>query len=237
MKTFLRTSVFAAVAALMVSCGDGLDAGSCIDSAEESIELKESPLLGELPSLSDQWREAETIARKKADRLSEKVIKKRSEGDIDRQTMNDELYELNKRKDEVLNELKEHYYPKMTEIADGLKGKEIPVKFDETVFKSAKVTITEVTISSGGSFNVSLDSKLETVDEPEWSTYAYEAQMLDSNGNVLIIRNAFGKTVRCSTSFGLDSDGQLRKAFWSPGQLFGDLAYHDGAAIYFGSGR
>ena len=140
MKVFLRTSVFAAVAALMVSCGDGLDAGSCIDSAEESIELKESPLLGELPSLSDQWREAETVARKKADRLYDEYRKQYRNDEIDRETLNDKLSELYERKDEALKELEEYYYPKMTEIAEELKGKEVPVKFDNAVFKSAKVT-------------------------------------------------------------------------------------------------
>ena len=237
MKTFLRTSVFAAVAALMVSCGDGLDAGSCIDSAEESIELKESPLLGELPSLSDQWREAETIARKKADRLYDEYRKQYRNDEIDRETLNDKLSELYDHKDEALKELEEYYYPKMTEIAEELKGKEVPVKFDNAVFKSAKVTITEVSVSDEGYFKVLLDTKLETVGEPDGSAFAYVAQMLDGNGNVLVIRNSFGENVECSTSFGLSRDREMGLLLGSPERLFGDLAYHDGAAIYFGSGR
>ena len=223
MKTFLRTSVLAAVAALMVSCGDGLDAGSCIDSAEESIELKESPLLGELPSLSDQWREAETVARKKADRLYDEYRKQYRNDEIDRETLNDKL--------------SEYYYPKMTEIAEELKGKEVPVKFDNAVFKSAKVTITEVSVSDEGYFKVLLDTKLETVGEPDGSAFAYVAQMLDGNGNVLVIRNSFGENVECSTSFGLSRDREMGLLLGSPERLFGDLAYHDGAAIYFGSNR
>ena len=230
MKTFLRTSVFAAVAALMVSCGDGLDAGDCIDSAEESIELKESPLLGELPSLSDQWRGAETVARKKADRLYDEYRKQYRNDEIDRETLNDKLSELYDHKDEALKELEEYYYPEMTEIAEELKGKEVPVKFDNAVFKSAKVTITEVSVSDEGYFKVLLDTKLETV-------FAYVAQMLDGNGNVLVIRNSFGENVECSTSFGLSRDREMGLLLGSPERLFGDLAYHDGAAIYFGSGR
>lgn len=225
MKAFLRTSVFAAVAALMVSCGDGLDAGSCIDSAEESIELKESPLLGEIPSLSDQCIEASRAARDKAHQLFEN------------ETDGDNRNELLDRKEEVLREIKEYFYPKMTEIADGLKGKEIPVKFDSAVFKSAKVTITKVKVSGDCYFDVKLDTKLETVAEPDGSPYAYVAQLLDSNGNVVVVE-WMGRNVECSTSFGFSPDGRLlNRNFGYVEDLFLDQAYHDGATIYFGSGR
>lgn len=226
MKAFLRTSVFAAVAALMVSCGDGLDAGTCIDSAEELIELKESPLLGELPSLSDQCIEASRAARDKAHQLFEN------------ETDGDNRNELLDRKEEVLREIKEYFYPKMTEIAEGLSGKEIPVKFDDAVFKSAKVTITKVKVSGDCYFDVKLDTKLETVAEPDGSPYAYVAQLLDSNGNVVVVVNWLGENVECSTPFGLSQDGRLLDRFSDyVKDLFLDQAYHDGATIYFGSGR
>lgn len=225
MKVFLRTSVFAAVAALMVSCGDGLDAGSCIDSAEKLIELKESPLLGEIPSLWQQWNEADAAARNKAHQLFEN------------ETDGDKRNELLDRKEEVISEIKNYFYSKITEIAEGLKGKEVPVKFDDAVFKSAKATITEVKVSGYGNVDVKLDTKLETVAEPDRSPDAYVAQMLDSNGNVVVVDDWLGRNVECSTSFGLSSDGQMWESFSPVKDLFSGKAYYDGASIYFGSGR
>ena len=82
-----------------------------------------------------------------------------------------------------------------------------------------------------------LDTKLETVSEPDRSPDAYVAQMLDSNGNVVVVDDWLGRNVECSTSFGLSSDGQMWESFSPVKDLFSGKAYYDGASIYFGSGR
>lgn len=233
-KTFFKTCVFIAMTSLMASCGgDGLSAGSCIGVAEDSVELKESPMLGELPTLSDQYTLAKVIANNTYQDLFDATVRQNKDGEIDKSELNDRLGELHKRKEDVFEEIDAHYMGKLNDMAEELKGKELPVKFDDEIFSSAKVTISEVKITDGGYFTVLLDTKLETVLEPDEAVNAYVVHMLDENGDILMVRN-HGENVACSTSFGLTSDGRPQTFFGSGERLFGNLAYYEGAGLYFG---
>ena len=181
----IKIMMLCGMAAVMASCDGGLSAGACIDVAENSVELKESPMLGELPSISERY----ILAR----------------------TLNEQTKEL--------------------------KGKELPAKFNEDVFSSAKVSVEKIGIISGGTFKVYLDIELEPVSDIDRSQDAYIVYMLDKNGDKLKSTDFWDRDGVHAATFSLGSDGHPLIPVWEDNALLGYRAYSEGVGLYFDKNR
>ena len=216
------------MAAVMASCGGGLSAGACIDVAENSVELKESPMLGELPSISERYILARTTAENTFHELYSDLVEKRDADGMD------DMWE---RKEEVLKDIDEYYTDELNEQTKELKGKELPAKFNEDVFSSAKVSVEKIGIISGGTFKVYLDIELEPVSDIDRSQDAYIVYMLDKNGDKLKSTDFWDRDGVHAATFSLGSDGHPLIPVWEDNALLGYRAYSEGVGLYFDKNR
>lgn len=142
MKKVFFFSMMAAVA-MMASCGKGGPSensavNEAIAAAEKEAPLKESPVLGQLPSICAQLKAAQKSVKEAIKPLESENAKEASAKGDDLKAATEELNKI--------------YAGKVAEEAKKLDGKSIKVNFDNEYFSDVKATLkavkTETTFGS-----------------------------------------------------------------------------------------
>ena len=134
--------------AMMVSCGkenaettnpDALK-DKAIAMAENAVELKESPIIGTIPSIYAQRKAALDSVSKMA-KQSFQVINPQSKEEIEKAVA--EAERINMAAGAAKSAIKAHYDSKLQETGKPFIGKEFKSQFDKSQYSAASVKITK----------------------------------------------------------------------------------------------
>lgn len=139
-KSLLLAGIVVLTAGMTSACGDSERASSVVNdavkAAEEAVAIESTPVLGQIPSLQAQYKEARSQLKNHFKEAGEKLESKFKDGG----SMEDALRESAKLEDErkaAEKELQQLFKEKVMAEAATISENALKVTFDESVYSAA----------------------------------------------------------------------------------------------------